>query len=154
MLDAGEIRYVPPRNWTISGTRFIPPGKLEADAFVNVVPISAPAEWTPDRMKAVSSAILSQMSAKGASNITILSQDVLQNQIPRQTTYELCFSYTYYGQAYTKSIVFVELGKLQLQFNFGCLKDDFATLHTAFARSLRSVQGPVQVSIQGPARGP
>lgn len=141
MLGAGEIRYVPPLKWTVSGTRFIPPGKIEADAFVVAIPIQAPAPWTPDRAKALYAAVLSQMVPRGASKATFLSEGVLPVQIDGQSAYEICLSYVSYGQAYSEGVVFVEHGKIQLQFHFGCLTDDFAPLHAAFVGSLLTAQG-------------
>jgi len=136
-----EIRYVPPVKWTVSGGLFIPPGKLQADCFVNAATIKAPAPWTADRAKAIHEAALAQLIPKGATNEAIISEGVIPIQIDGQSAYEICMSYAYYGQTYMKAVVFVEHLTMQLQFHFGSLKNDFADLHGAFLGSLSSVDG-------------
>jgi hypothetical protein len=140
-LGANEIKYVLPTKWTLSGSRFIPPGKSEADAFVVAVPIQAPAPWTPERAKALHDAVLSQMVPSGASEAAIVSEGATSVQIDGQSAYEICFSYAFYGEVMMESVLFIEHGKTQLQFHLGSLKDDFADLHAALTRSLLSLDG-------------
>jgi len=137
----GELRYAPPMKWALSDSRFIPPGKVEADAYVVAVPIRAPAPWTPDRAKALHAAALSQSVPKGATGAAVLSEGVLPVLIDGQSAYEICLSYSYYGQVFSESTVYVEHGNTQLQFHLGCLQNDFSTLHAAFLGSLLSVAG-------------
>lgn len=139
-LGANQISYIPPLKWTLSGTRFIPPGKIEADAFIDAIPIRAASPWTPDRAKALDTAVLTKMLPTGASHGAILSEGVMPIEIAGESTYEICFSYDRYAQSYTESVVFVEHGKTQFQVHLGCLKDDFALLHPAFVSSLFSLQ--------------
>jgi hypothetical protein len=139
-LGANEISYIPPLKWTVSGTKFIPPGKIEADAFIDVVPIGAPSAWTPDRSRELHSAVLGQMVPSGASKATVVSEGVLPFEMEGGSPYEICFSYNRYAQSYMESVVFVEHGKTQFQIHLGCLKDDFALLHPAFVSSLFSLQ--------------
>jgi hypothetical protein len=140
-LNSGHIRYEPPHGWIVSGSRFIAPGKTEADAFAEAVTIKGPSPWTADRAKALHSYVLARMVPKDATDATILSEGVMPIEIAEQTSYEICFTYGLYGQAYIESVVFTELGNTRLQFHFGCLRDDFSALHPVFTRSLRTVQG-------------
>jgi hypothetical protein len=140
-LESGPIRYEPPHGWTVSGSRFIVPGKTEADAFAEAVTIKGSGAWTAERTKALRAYVLARMAPKNALGATIVSEGVMAIDIAGRTSYEVCFSYGLYGQAYTESVVFTELGNTQLRFHFGCLREDFAALHPVFTRSLRSVQG-------------
>lgn len=140
-IGAQEIKYVPPGKWALSGGRFIPPGKLEADAYIDALTIKAPTPWTPDRTKALHDAVLSQVVPHGATEVTVDSEGAMPVEIDGQTAYEICLSYHFYGQVYSDSVAFVEHGTLQLQFHFGSRKGDFADLHSAFLGSLVSIDG-------------
>jgi hypothetical protein len=139
MLGANEIRYVPPTMWTLSGSRFIPPGKIEADAYFDTAQIQAPAPWTPDRVKAFHDTVLSRMIPKGAANAAILSEGPLAQSAGQSC--EICFSYDAYGSQFVESIVILEHGNTQFQIHFGCLKADFPDLHAAFVGSLFTLRG-------------
>jgi hypothetical protein len=139
-LETGEIRYIPPQKWTVSGTRFLPPGKIEADEYAEAISNQTRAPWTPERGQALYAEMASQITAKGATTVTLLSAGVTPILMAGQAAYEICFSYSFYGQAYTESVVLMDLGRTQLRFHFGCLQGDFAALHPTFVRSLRSVQ--------------
>lgn len=141
ILGSREITYVPPVHWLVSGTRFLPPGKTEADASVDAIPIKEPLPWTPDRIKETHAMVLSQAIPGGASKPAIVSEGMLPIQIDGQSVYEICVSYAFYGREYMESVDFLERGTLQLRFKFGCLKDDFTPLHAAFIASLLTLQG-------------
>jgi len=141
MLGGDEIRYVPPVDWTLSGDRFIPSGKVEADAYFDTARIQAPAPWTPDRAKALHSAVLSRMIPSGATDPAILSEGPLPVRVAGQSGYEICFSYFAYGRQFAESLVVAEHGDTQFQIHFGCLKGDFTDLHAAFVASLFTLRG-------------
>ena len=141
LLGANEIRYVPPMGWTLSGSRFIPAGKVEADAYFDAASIQAPAPWTPDRARALHDTVLSRMAPSGATNVAIASEGILPQAIAGQSAYEICFSYSLYAQQYAESVVFFENGKTQFQIHFGSLKPDFPDLHAAFLHSLHRFSG-------------
>ena len=141
VLEGAEITYFPPVRWALSGGRFIPPGKTEADAYVEAVPIQGPAPWTPERAKAAHEAVLARIVPKGATNAAVVSEGATSFRIAGQCGYEICFSYAYYGQEYGGSVIFVEHGKTQLQFHLGCLKRDFDTLRGALNGSLFTLRG-------------
>jgi hypothetical protein len=140
-LGTVELRYVLPAKWTLSDTRFFPPGKLEADAYVVAVPIQAPAPWTPDRAKELVAAVLSQSVPRGATGATVVSEGLLPVRIDGQSAYEICFSYSFYAQAFTGCVVYVEHGKIQLQFHLVAQRKDYPDLHGAFVGSLLSLDG-------------
>ncbi len=138
-LGAIRIKYVLPAKWAVSGTRFLPPGKIEADAYVDAVPIKEQTPWTPDRAKQLHAMVLSQMVPRRSTDVSVLYEGIMPVQIDGQSSYEICVSYSYYGQKYTEGIVFVEYGKTQLAFHLCSLKVDFENLHPIFIGSLLSV---------------
>jgi hypothetical protein len=140
-LGGSELKYVLPAKWTLSDTRFIPPGNVQANAFVVAVPIQAPAPWTPDRGKELDAAALSHFVPGGATGATVLSEAVLPVKIDGQSAYEISISYSFYAQAFTECIVYVEHGKTQLQFHLVALRNDYPNLHGAFIGSLLSLDG-------------
>jgi hypothetical protein len=140
MVGGSEITYVPPVKWVVSGSQFLPPGKREADAYIEAYSIKAALPWTPDRAKALEAAALSRLP-RGATNVKIDSEGVASLQVAGEISYEVRFSYIYFGQTFVESVLYAEHGTVQLRFHFGCLKSDFDALHAAFIGSLFSVRG-------------
>jgi len=136
IIDSRQVRYVPPLKWQIGKTRFTPENKLEADAFLEAAPSPGDIPWTDARAKLARAFVLSRLVPGGATNVTVLSESLNPLTLFRRGTYEICFSYTRYGQEFSESIFFAEHGKTELQFHFGCLKKDFPDLHAQFIMSL------------------
>jgi len=140
-LAGREIRYVPPLRWVVNSMGFKPPGMLEADARVTAAPIPADAPWTDIRGKIARAFVLVRLIPPGATKVSVDIETVNQLQVCSQGACEIGVSYAFYGQEISESFVFVEHNRLQLQFRFGGLKQDFPNLRAQFIASLSSVSG-------------
>ena len=127
------VTYAPPRGWDYSGSAtqltLRPTGKSQADATIKKVALSQPASFDEGTAKRlVQEAIAS------------VSQEKNPLMIERKETFLVTLSYNLYGAAYNRSILFLNRGREQIQFQLSCRRADFRELQAAFLDSQHSWQ--------------
>ena len=71
----------------------------------------------------------------GSENISVVSQEKNRVMIERKETFLITLSYTFYGQKYGRSILFLNRGNEQIRSQLTCHEADFGELHRLFFRS-------------------
>src|SRR3984893_9404918 len=137
------VTYAPPRGWDYSGgatqLTLRPSGKAQAEATIKKVALSQPANFDEKTVtKLVQEAIAS--GPPGSTDIQLLSQEKNPLMIERKETFLVTLSYNFYGTAYNRSILFLNRGTEQIQFQLVCRKADFRELQAAFLDSQHSWQ--------------
>jgi hypothetical protein len=139
--DGKRVTYESPRDWDYSGNStqltLRPPNKAQADATITRVPLSQPGSFDQESLqKLVSDSVA--LVPKGSENISVVSQDKNSVMIQSKETFLITLSYTFYGQKYGRSILFLNRGNEQMRFQLTCRQADFEELHRAFLRSQHS----------------
>jgi hypothetical protein len=137
------VTYAPPRGWDYSGSAtqltLRPPGKTEAEAKITKVALSQPASFDEETVnKLVQKAIASV--PPGSTNIQLVSREKNPLKIEGKETFLVTLSYSFYGNAYNRSILLLNRGTEQIQFQLDCRQVDFRELQTAFLGSQHSWQ--------------
>lgn len=140
--DDHQISYEPPRGWSYSGDtsrlKLSPPGLTQAQAIVeqNLLPSAQPLDESMKQQLA--NRVIASVPGE-ARNIQLLGAETNPVRINQQESYEVFAAYSYFGQDYEVSVIFANIGDLQLRFRFVARKADFETLHRAFRASLFSL---------------
>jgi len=137
--DAGKtVTYQSPRGWEFSGTStqltLRPPNKLQAEATITRVPLSQPGNFDEESLKKLVSDSVA-LVPNGSENISVVSQEKNRVMIEHKETFLITLSYTFYGQKYGRSILFLNRGNEQIRSQLTCHAADFEELHRAFLRS-------------------
>lgn len=138
-----KVTYQAPRGWDYFGssTQLVlhPPNKTQAEATITRIPLPAPAKFDDESLKK----LVAQATAafpQGSEKITVISQEKNPLMINRKETFLVVFGYTLLGQAYNRSILFLNREKEQIRFQLVCREADFKELHKAFLGSQYSWQ--------------
>ena len=133
-----DITYGPPTGWEYSGstTRFTlrPPGKPQAEGTIARINLSQPAVFDDETMKKLTAEVLASVPG-GSTNVTLVSQEKNPLLIARKETFLVIVSYTFYGENYQRSMMFLNRGNEQVRFQFVSRAVDFKPLQAAFQRS-------------------
>jgi hypothetical protein len=137
--DGGKtVTYRSPRGWEFSGNStqltLRPPNKGQAEATITRVPLSQPGNFDEESLKKLVSDSVALVPA-GSENISVVSQEKNRVMIEQKETFLITLSYTFYGQKYGRSILFLNRGNEQIRSQLTCREEDFAELHRAFLRS-------------------
>jgi hypothetical protein len=140
---AKEITYSPPRGWNYSGDAnqltLYPPNKSQAEATIFKIPLSQPASFDDETVdKLVDEALASVPT--GSTSVHLISQEKNPLMIERKETLLLTLTYNFYGQSYSRSILFLNRRKEQIRFQLACRGADFNELQKAFLGSQFSWQ--------------
>ena len=138
-----KVTYQPPRGWAYSGgpsqLTLRPPGKTQAEATITKLPLSGEDRFDDESLKKLvmeASATLPQ----GSQNVIVLSQEKNPVKIGRKETFLVILSYNLFGQAYKRSVLFLNRGKEQIRFQLVCHDSDFQELQRDFLASQFSWQ--------------
>jgi hypothetical protein len=138
-----DITYAPPTGWEYSGSaaKFTlhPPNKRQAEGTISKVSLSQPTTFDEETMKKLTEEALAAVP-KGSTNVTILSREKNPLLIERKETFLVTISYTFYGENYQRSIMFLNRGNEQVRFQFVSRAGDFKDLQRAFLGSQFSWQ--------------
>jgi hypothetical protein len=143
--DGGKtVTYQAPHGWDYSGSAtqltLRPPNKAQVEATITRVLLPQPSSFDDESLKKlVSDAVASVPN--GSESITVVSQEKNPLMIDSKETFLITLSYTFYGQKYGRSILFLNRGKEQIRSQLTCHEADFKELHRAFLRSQYSWQG-------------
>ena len=133
-----DVTYGPPTGWEYSGnsTRFSlhPPKKPQALGTITSIKLSHPAVFDDETMKTLMAEVLASVPA-GSADVTLVSQEKNPLMIARKETFLIIVSYTFYGENYQRSMMFLNRGSEQVRFQFVSHAVDFRELQAAFQRS-------------------
>ena len=137
------VTYAPPRGWDYSGSAtqltLRPHSKSQAEVMIKKVALAQPASFDDGTVKKlVEKAIAS--APPGSTDIQLVSQEKNPLRIERKETFLVTLSYNLYGAAYNRSILFLNRGMEQIQFQLSCRRADFKELQAAFLDSQHSWQ--------------
>jgi hypothetical protein len=137
------VTYAPPRGWDYSGSATLltlrPPGKSQAEATIKKVALSQPASFDEGTVKKLVQEAIASVPP-GSTDIQLVSQEKNPLMIERKETFLVKLSYNLYGAACNRSILFLNRGREQIQFQLSCRRADFRELQAAFFDSQHSWQ--------------
>jgi hypothetical protein len=137
------VTYSPPRGWDYSGSAaqltLRPPGKSQAEAKVTKIALPQPASFDEEAVKRLVQEALASVPP-GSTDVQLVSQEKNPLMIERKETFLVTLSYNFHGDAYNRSILFLNRGAEQIQFQLGCRQADFKELQKAFFGSQYSWQ--------------
>jgi len=140
--DGRVISYEPPRGWVSHGSSsqlvLTPPGTGQARATVEQLSLAVPQIFAPTTIANLRQILLSSLPPD-AEKVKLLSEEANPVRINGQDSYEIRAGYSYFGQDQQISVIFANLGDLQLRFSFIANKKDFEALYRAFRGSLFSL---------------
>lgn len=137
--DGGKtVTYQAPRGWDYSGTSthltLRPPNKAQATATITRTPLLQPGNFDENGLKNLVNEAIA-LVPQGSEGIGVVSQKKNLLMIQGKETFLIVLSYTFYGQKYGRSILFLNRGNEQLRFQLTSREADFEELHQAFFRS-------------------
>jgi hypothetical protein len=136
--DGKTVTYQSPRGWELSGSAtqltLRPPKKTQAEATITRIPLSQPGRFDEASLKnLVSDAVA--LVPKDSENVSVVSQEKNPDMIEHKETFLITLRYTFYGQKYGRSILFLNRGNEQIRSQLTCHEADFEELQRAFLRS-------------------
>jgi hypothetical protein len=139
-----KVTYAPPRGWDCSGSgsqlTLHPPKRAQAEAIVTKIGLPKPGTLDDQSQKKLVEEALASLP-KGSTDIQLVSQEKNPLQIDRKETFLAVVSYSFYGESYGRSILFLNRGNEQIRFQLTSRQSDFKDLHKAFLGSQYSWQG-------------
>ncbi len=143
-LESGkDVSYVPPRDWDYSGnpTKLVlhPRRKAQAEASVTKSILGPATRFDETTTKLLVAEALRSMPV-GSTDFTLISQEVNPFLFAGKETFRVSWTYSFYGENYTRSLLFVNRATDQIRFQLVCRTADFEGLQKEFDRSLFSWQ--------------
>ncbi len=133
-----KITYQSPRGWEYSGspTQLIlhPPNKAQAEATITRIPLPEPGKFDEESLKKIVDETVA-LAPKGSENVTVISQEKNPLLINRKETFLVILGYNLFGQAYNRSVLFLNRGNEQIRCQLVCRQADFKELQKAFLGS-------------------
>jgi hypothetical protein len=133
-----DVTYSPPTGWQYSGSSTTltlhPPGKPQAEGTIARINLSHPAVFDDETIKKLTAEVLASVPG-GSTNVTLVSQEKNPLLIAQKETFLVIVSYTFYGENYQRSMMFLNRGNEQVRFQFVSRAVDFKDLQAAFQRS-------------------
>lgn len=137
--DGGKkVTYQSPRGWDYSGSAtqltLRPPKKTQAEATITRISLSAPGIFDDESLKKLV-ADATALAPKGSANVTVVSQEKSPLRINGKETFLVILKYDFYGESYSRSILFLNREKEQIRFQLTSRQGDFSQLQKAFLSS-------------------
>ena len=133
-----KVTYQSPRGWDYSGSAtqltLRPPKKAQASATITRIPLSETGAFDDQSLKKLV-AEATALAPKGSTNVTVVSQEKNPLRINRKETFLVILSYDFYGENYSRSILFLNRDKEQIRFQLTSRQSDFNELQKAFLSS-------------------
>jgi hypothetical protein len=137
------VTYAPPRGWDYSGSAtqltLRPPSKSQAEATIKKIALAQPASFDDGTVKKLVEEAIASVPL-GSTDIQRVSQEKNPLRIERKETFLVTVIYNLNGAAYNRSILFLNRGREQIQFQLSCRRADFKELQAAFLDSQHSWQ--------------
>ena len=140
--DKRTVTMEVPRKWTCRGDagrlRFLPPDENFSEGIVEAAPPMRSRVFDEATVKALEAQALSSVPAgsQGVTPISRMENSVILNN--QDLSYEFVVSYQTLGQAFQRSVIFVNCPDAQLIFRFTAPKAVFANLNNNFNRTVSS----------------
>jgi hypothetical protein len=138
-----RVSYTPPKNWEYSGggSRFVlrPASQSAAEAVITVTKLPTAEVFDKTTTKRLSDEVLASVP-RGATNVTLVSQQLNPLLIERKETFLVVISYDYYSQPYQQSVMFLIRNNERICFQLTCYRNAFRELQKAFESSHYSWQ--------------
>jgi hypothetical protein len=132
------VTYQAPRGWDYSGSStqltLRPPNKTQAQATITRIPLSQPGSFDDESLKKLVSEAIA-LVPKGSENVSVVSQEKNLLMIQRKETFLIALNYTFYGQKFSRSILYLNRGNEQIRSQLTCCEADFKELDRAFFAS-------------------
>ena len=137
--DGGKtVTYQSPRGWDCAGSAsqltLRPPNKAQVEATITRVPLPQPGSFDEESLKKLVSDAVA-LVPKGSENVSVVSQEKNPLLIQGKETFLITLSYTFFGQKYGRSILFLNRGNEQIRSQLTCRAADFDELHRVFFHS-------------------
>jgi hypothetical protein len=139
-LESGkDVTYIPPRDWDYSGsaTKLVlhPRQKAQAEASITKSVLGTGSRFNEATTKMLVTEALKSMPA-GSTEVTLTSQEINPFLFAGKETFRVSWTYTFYGETYTRSLLFVNRATDQIRFQLVSRTADFEGLQKEFQRSL------------------
>jgi hypothetical protein len=140
--DGHAISYEQPRGWTYTGggsqlkLRATTPSQVEAS--IDQVALAAPQVFDEPTTNQLKQFVLASTPGD-AQKVQLVAEEQNPLRIKQQDTYAVTVGYNYFGEDYKLSVLFANLGDLQLRFRLTARKADFDGMQRAFRGSLFSL---------------
>jgi hypothetical protein len=132
------VTYQAPIGWDYSGSAtqltLRPPKKPQAEATISKISLSESGKFDEESLKKVVAEAVA-LAPKGSENVTVISQEKNPLLIDRKETFLVVLGYNLFGQAYNRSVLFLNRGNEQIRFQLVCRQADFKELQKAFLGS-------------------
>jgi hypothetical protein len=133
-----QVTYQAPRGWEYSGSAtqltLRPANKPQAEATITRIPLAEPGSFDDESLKRLVTEAVASVP-KDSENVTVVSQEKNPLLMNRKETFLITLAYDFYGATYSRSILFLNRGKEQIQFQLTCREADFKELQKAFLGS-------------------
>jgi hypothetical protein len=138
-----KITYSPPIGWSYSGsaTKFTlrPLRVPQAEGNITRINLPQPGVFDAESMKKLTEEALASVP-HGSSEVTLISQEKNPLIIEKKETFLVTLSYTFYGEKFGNSILFLNRGNEQVRFQLVSRLSDFKDLQREFQGSQYSWQ--------------
>jgi hypothetical protein len=138
-----KITYSPPAGWSWSSNSkkltLWPNHVAEASGTISRQALSQPDTFDADSVKKLTESALAALPS-GSTDVTIVSQEKNPLIIERKETFLVTLSYTFGGEKFESSTLFLNRGSEQVRFQFVSRQSDFNNLQRAFQGSQYSWQ--------------
>ena len=139
--DQRAVSMAVPRLWTCRGDasrlQFTPPDQNFAEGVVQAVPTKGVLAFDEPTLKALEQQTLDTLPP-GSQAVTVLSRQENAVFVGGNPGFEFVVSYQVLGQAFQRSVIFVNCPGQQLVFRFTAPRKAFDTLNRSFRQSIYS----------------
>lgn len=142
-----RITYEIPTGWHYSSSdrqllKLYPKDAVQADAAIQMRELEAPSEITPEEAELLKAELLETIP-KDSENIEVRAVEMNPLQVAGQNTCEVAATFSFFGQKFRTSVLFVRVGDAELRFKLSALETDFIRLQGRFRASLYSFQARI-----------
>ncbi|MGC3988212.1 MAG: hypothetical protein QM796_00740 [Chthoniobacteraceae bacterium] len=136
-----RISYDIPGGWTASGggsrLTLTPPNKVQAQAVIECLPLSAPQTYNDAQAKLLKDNAMAFIPAK-AENVKLVAEKLNDFKVDGHEVYEVSATYSFYGQNFELGVIYINMGLNQIRCHLVSHASDFNDLYAAFRRSFFS----------------
>lgn len=136
--QSAPVKYAPPRGWrysTRASQLLLEPSRVpEAEGIIRVVKLPHPQVLDEPTIKNLCEEATTSIPG-GATNVTIVSQQKNPMLIEKKETALVVINYEFYGVPYTRSVMFLDRGNEQVQFQLTSPRAKFSELQKEFMAS-------------------
>lgn len=136
-----KIVYEPPRQWSYRGggasLHLTPPNANRADAVIQVTELSKPQDLDEKSIATLREEFIRSLPP-GSNGITMTREERNPVSLENGTSYSFTVRYQVIGEKFSRTVVFVNLPKMQLTFKLTARETDFETMQKQFRSSILS----------------